>query len=59
MLCRYKSSDFSSTRARLGVDCIHFDTGTMMVCGQGSMGMPCLRDETGIRFNVWYRVSNV
>jgi hypothetical protein len=30
-----------------------------MVCGHGSMGMPCLRDETGIRINVWYRVSSV
>jgi hypothetical protein len=36
-----------------------FDTRIMMVCGQGSMGMPCLRDETGIRINVWYRVSSV
>jgi hypothetical protein len=36
-----------------------FDNGIMMVCGHGSMGMPCLRDETGIRINVWYRVSSV
>jgi hypothetical protein len=36
-----------------------FDTGIMMVYGQGSMGMPCLGDETGIRINVWYRVSSV
>jgi hypothetical protein len=36
-----------------------FDTGTMMVYGQGSMGMPWLRDETGIRINVWYYVLSV
>jgi hypothetical protein len=36
-----------------------FDTRILMVCGQGSMGMPCLRDETGIWINVWYRVSSV
>jgi hypothetical protein len=54
-----RSRGFSSTRARSRIGCIHFDTGTMMVCGQGSMGMPCLQDETGIRINVWYRVSSV
>jgi hypothetical protein len=34
--------DFSSTRARSGIGCIHFDNGMMMVCGHGSMGMRCL-----------------
>jgi hypothetical protein len=30
-----------------------------MVCGQGFMGMPCPRDEIGIRINVWIIVSSV
>jgi hypothetical protein len=30
----------------------------MIVCGHGSMGMPCLQDEIGIRINVWYHVVN-
>jgi hypothetical protein len=36
---------FSSTRARSGIDCIHFYIRMMMVCGHGSMGMRCLQDE--------------
>jgi hypothetical protein len=36
--------NFSSTRARSGIGCIHFDIIMMMVCGQRSMGMRCLRD---------------
>jgi hypothetical protein len=36
---------FSSTRARSGIGCIHFDNRIMMACGHGSMGMCCLRDE--------------
>jgi hypothetical protein len=39
------SSDFSSTRARLGIGCIHFYIIMMVVYGQRSMGMRCLRDE--------------
>jgi hypothetical protein len=35
---------FSSTRARSGIGCIHFYIVMMMVCGQRSMGMRCLRD---------------
>jgi hypothetical protein len=31
----------------------------MMVCGHGSMGMRCLRDEIGIRINVRMPVSSV
>jgi hypothetical protein len=31
----------------------------MMVCGHGSMGMRCLRDEIGIRINVRIPVSSV
>jgi hypothetical protein len=31
----------------------------MMVCGHGSMGMCGLRDEIGIRINVWIPVSSV
>jgi hypothetical protein len=27
------------------IDCIHFDIVMMVVCGQWSMGMRCLRDE--------------
>jgi hypothetical protein len=30
-----------------------------MVCGHGSMGMRGLRDEIGIRINVWLPVSSV
>jgi hypothetical protein len=54
-----KSSDFSSTRARSGIGCIHFDNRRMMVCGHGSMGMHGLRDEIGIRINVRKPVSSV
>jgi hypothetical protein len=50
---------FSSTHVRSGIGCISFDNGNMMACGHGSMRMPCLRDEIGIRINVWYRVSSV
>jgi hypothetical protein len=32
---------FSSTRARSEIDCIHFDNRIMIVCGHGSLGMPC------------------
>jgi hypothetical protein len=39
--------------------CIHFDNVMMMVCGHGSMGMHDLRDEFGIRINVWIPVSSV
>jgi hypothetical protein len=31
--------------ARSGIGCIHFYIGMMMVCGQRSMGMHCLRDK--------------
>jgi hypothetical protein len=31
----------------------------MMVCGHGSMGMRGLRDEMGIRINVWIPMSSV
>jgi hypothetical protein len=32
----------------------------MLVCGQQSMGIGCLRDgKIGIRIKVWYRVSSV
>jgi hypothetical protein len=31
----------------------------MIVCGHGSMGMPCIGDEIGIRINVWILVSSV
>jgi hypothetical protein len=34
----------SSTHARSGIGCIHFDIVMMVVCGQRSMGMHCLRD---------------
>ena len=37
--------NFSSTRARSGIGCIHFDNRMMMVCGHGSMGTRGLRDE--------------
>jgi hypothetical protein len=36
-----------------------FYIGIMMVCGHGSMGMRCLRDEIGIRINVRIPVSSV
>jgi hypothetical protein len=36
-----------------------FDNIMMMVCGHGSMGMRCLRDEIGIRFNVRIPMSSV
>jgi hypothetical protein len=36
-----------------------FDNGIMTVCGRGSMEMRCLRDEIGIRINVWILVSSV
>ena len=35
---------FSSTRARSGIGCTHFHIIMMMVCGQQSMGIGCLRD---------------
>jgi hypothetical protein len=41
------------------IGCIHFDNGMMMVCGHGSMGMRGLRDEIGIRINVWIPASSV
>jgi hypothetical protein len=44
---------FSSTRARSGIGCIHFDNGMMMVSGHGSMGMSCLQGKIGIRIKVW------
>jgi hypothetical protein len=50
---------FSSTRARSGIGCIHFDNRTMMVYGHGSMGMRCLRDKIGIWINVRIPVSSV
>jgi hypothetical protein len=31
----------------------------MIACGHGSMGMRGLRDEIGIRINVWIPVSSV
>jgi hypothetical protein len=37
----------------------NFDNRRMMVCGHGSMGMHCLRDEIGIRINVRIPVSSV
>jgi hypothetical protein len=36
-----------------------FHIGMMMVCGLGSMGMCCLRDEIGIRINMRIHVSSV
>jgi hypothetical protein len=36
-----------------------FDNGIMTVYGRGSMEMRCLRDEIGIRINVWILVSSV
>ena len=36
-----------------------FDIRMMMVYGQQSIGMRCLRDKIGIRINVWYRVSSI
>jgi hypothetical protein len=36
-----------------------FYIGMMLVCGHGSMGMRCLRDEIGIRINVQILVSSV
>jgi hypothetical protein len=36
-----------------------FDNGMMMVCGHGSMGMHCLRDEIRIRINVRIPVSSI
>jgi hypothetical protein len=36
---------FLKPHARLGIGCIHFYIKMMMVCGQRSMGMCCLRDE--------------
>jgi hypothetical protein len=36
-----------------------FDNEMMMFCGHGSMGMCGLRDEIGIRINVWIPVSSV
>jgi hypothetical protein len=36
-----------------------FYIGMIMVCGHGSMGMRGLRDEMGIRINVWIPVSSV
>jgi hypothetical protein len=36
---------FFSTRARLGIGCIHFHIIIMLVCGQQSMGIDCLRDR--------------
>jgi hypothetical protein len=63
MLCQLGISveveSFSSTRARSGIGCIHFDNGMMMVCGHGSIGMRCLRDEIGIRINMRIPVSSV
>jgi hypothetical protein len=53
------SSDFSSTHARSGIVCIHFDNRMMMVCGHGFMGMRYLQDEIGIRINVRIPVSSV
>jgi hypothetical protein len=50
---------FSSTRARSGIGCIHFDNRMMLVCGHGSMGMRCLQDKIGIRINVRIPVSSV
>jgi hypothetical protein len=40
------------------IDCIHFHIIRMLVCGHGSMGMRGLRDEIGIRINVWIPVSS-
>jgi hypothetical protein len=53
------SSDFSSTRTRSGIGCIHFDNVRMMVYGHGSMGMRCLQDKIGIRINMRIPVSSV
>jgi hypothetical protein len=36
-----------------------FDNRMMMVCGHGSMGMRCLRDEIGIRINMRIHMSSV
>jgi hypothetical protein len=36
-----------------------FYNGMMMVCGNGSMGIRCLRDGIGIRINVWIPLSSV
>jgi hypothetical protein len=36
-----------------------FYNGMIMVFGHGSMGMFCLRDEIGIRINVWIPVSSI
>jgi hypothetical protein len=47
-----RSHVISSTRARSGIGCIHFDNGMLMVCGHGSMGMRGPRDEIGIRISV-------
>jgi hypothetical protein len=41
------------------IGCIHFHIILMLVCGHGSMGMCGLRDEIGIRINVWIPVSSV
>jgi hypothetical protein len=38
-----------STRARSGIGCVHFYIVMMMVCGQRSMGMRCLRDINWIK----------
>jgi hypothetical protein len=41
------------------IGCIHFHIILMLVYGHGSMGMRGLRDEIGIRINVWIPVSSV
>jgi hypothetical protein len=42
------------------IDCTHFHIIMMLVCGQQSMGIGCLRDgKIGIRINVRIPVSSV
>ena len=41
------------------IDCTHFHIMLMLVCGHGSMVMHGLRDEIGIRINVWIPASSV
>jgi hypothetical protein len=41
------------------IGCIHFHIIMMLVYGHRSTGMRGLRDEIGIRINVWIPVSSV
>ena len=50
---------FLALARRQEIGCIHFHIILVLVYGHGSMGMRGLRDEIGIRINVWIPVSSV